>query len=368
MGEGNGTVDFARAGTIARLFNMWVPFLNARAQGTLVMGKALLSKESFMTNPSLSAFNIATMIGIPAYAAYAWNRRHFSDLYDQIPDAEKERNFIIVKGAKEDRNGNMAPHYVKIPKGEAGEIFANPIEAFLDWAYKNQRPDVLKMGLQALSDISPVSFEQEGEIAPGRFISGFLPPPMRAGLEVAFNKNFYFGSEVVPQALQDVATKSLQYTERTPKSLVWLGNKTGLSPMQMEHFLRASFGGGVYQVIDPFNLDDRLQEAVVQTRGGAFAQEVFRFREEFRGEKADLRVRMEHEITKMLIGDGDEQKAAQDRLAKLLVKVPKDRGAYFRNRLEKVLGKKLPEQERALRALTREERAAFLRRRAEATR
>jgi len=365
----NATVDFARAGTIMRLANMWIPFINARWQGSIILGKA------FKDRPMASIFNATTMVGLPAYLTYRYNRENFSDIYDKIPEYEKESSFVIVLGEKKDENGVLLPHYLKIPKGDIGRIFGNPVEFFMEWGHRNKtsmgetamqifkEPTKLgQLGLKLASDISPVEFEYEGKVSPSRLVGGIAPPPLRALAEVGLGKSFYFQSDIIPGWLKDVKTKSLQYTKRTPKTLRWLGRQTGLSPMMMEHFLKSCFGTGIYQVLEPQNIPKQLREKVVRIKGGAEAEEIYDFRQDIRSEEADIRVRMQHALTDILTGDEKEQKEARKEWEGIIHQVPlKNRERFIKYQINKITGKTLftPEQ-RAWKSLTKSEWQKYL--------
>ena len=369
----DATVDFARSGNTMRLYNMWVPFLNARLQGSIIIGKSFIKNK-----PVTSIFNLATMIGMPAAATYEYNRRFFSDLYDQIPDYEKENYFIIVKGEKKNEQGNMAPEYIRIPKGDIGRIFGNPLEAYLDWRHKTGKiadgpgkqifnwgeagKAVSKIGLKTASAVSPIDFERDGRIAPERAIGGVSPPILKGLTEVSLGKSFYYGTDIIPGYLKDVETKSLQYTERTPKALVWLGEKTGLSPISMNHFLKTLFAGGAVQILEPHKIPQQIREKVVYIKGGKPATDIYKFKEELRGEKADIRVGMNHALTKILTGTPEEQKDGQAKMEAILSQVPANkRRDFMRYQIKNISGKELPPEEKALRGLTKSYRTEYLR-------
>ena len=368
----NATVDFARSGNIMKLYNMWVPFINARLQGSIILGKSFIKNK-----PTTSIFNMATIIGVPAAATYEYNRRFFPKLYDQIPDYEKENYFIIIRGEKKDSEGNLAPEYIRIPKGDIGRIFGNPIEAYLDWRYKTGRPingpgaylfnwgDVSKavgaIALKTASAISPIDFEREGKIDVSRAIGGVLPPFIKAPAEVSLGKSFYYGADIIPGYLKDVKTKSLQYTKRTPKTLVWLGKQTGLSPIKLQHFLKTLFAGGSVQVLEPHKIPQQLREKVIQIKGGKEATDIYSFKEELRGEKADIRVSINHALIKIISGTPQEQKEGQLEIEKILSQVlANKRKKFLKFQRKKILGKELPLAERALRSMSKQDRAEYL--------
>jgi len=351
----NATVDFSKAGTVGKVFNMWVPFLNARAQGSVIIGQKLIE------SPAKSMMNIASMVWLPAATTNAYNRMFFGDLYDRVPEQDKENNFIIMLGEKQDELGRMQPHYVAIPKGDIGRIFGNPVEAVINWSFFNGKMDVPELMLKAVSDALPVDIEYEGKFRPGRAAALMTPPFLQALHESQTGRSIYYQNDIVPKELQGVKTKSLQYTTRTPKALRWLGEKTGQSPMMMENFLRRNLGSGIFQVIDPVSIPNMMRGKVVKIRGGDDAREVYEFRENVRGEKADVRVEMRHALNGLLTGSPEEQDASMQTMTRLLQQVPgKNRSKFMKYQIESVMGKRMPQKARAMETLSKEEKQRYV--------
>lgn len=350
----NATVDFARMGDVGRIANMWVPFLNARLQGSLVLAEAIKQR------PAKTLPAIASTIMLPGYATYAYNKTFYPEIYDRLDPVLKENYFTIVRGEKKNKYGQMEPDIIKIPKGDVGRIFWNPLEFFLDWGISSGK-DVLGAGLKLLSDISPVEFEMGGRFSGMRFIGGLLPPMARGVIETYTGKNFYFQSDVVPKWLQDVKTKSLQYTDRTPKSLVWLGEKTGLSPVVMENFLRTSFGTGVFQFIDPTTVHQQFLDKLTKGRYSTSVDDLMRIKKDLIGEKADKTVMAKHSLAKIMTGNKMEQNDGIEEVMKILSTVPaEDRRAFIRRIVESQIGRQLPAEERVLRQMGKKQRKEVL--------
>src|SRR3990167_9266099 len=80
----NATIDFARMGTKMKILNLWVPFINARLQGTIN------SMGAVKNNPVGSAYIITTMITLPQVMTYLWNTRRYPEVWDDLSQFEKE--------------------------------------------------------------------------------------------------------------------------------------------------------------------------------------------------------------------------------------------------------------------------------------
>ena len=230
----NATVDFARSGSFLRYVNMWTPFLTARVGGNVNIATALQQR------PMRSAAIMGAMIGLPTVATYLHNTRVFPEVYEDIPDFEKQNNYMLIMGDAKDARGRFTQLY-KIPKGDVGRFFGNPIEnylAFLD-GFNAQAVDDLAVDL--LSDISPLPFAREGDVDFLR-IATAVPPAIRGIAEGAFNVNFFTGRPIVPRRLQTVSPRK-QFRPDTPKWAVELGNLLNMSPLKLINFVGVQFAG-----------------------------------------------------------------------------------------------------------------------------
>ena len=257
----NATIDFAKMGTAMRLMNMWVPFLNARTQGTLNFWQAV------KTQPQRVALVGSGMIVTPSVSTYLWNQTQFPDVFRDIRRFEKDNNFIFIYGREKDEQGRWL-NVVKIPKGDIGKIMSNPIESFLDFLNKNNPESISQLAFQTLSDISPVEFAREGQFTGQALASSLTPPAIKGVLETSFNKNFFTGRDIVPFSLQDKPPEE-QYTIETSPIAVKLGDLFDISPMKIENLAGTMFGTLGRQALDPLN-----QKKILQKRfAGAYGEE-----------------------------------------------------------------------------------------------
>lgn len=257
----NVTVDFAKAGIEGRLINMWIPFVNARWQGLLTVGRVMKD------NPFRTAARAFALTVLPGVATYFYNVMNHEDLWDDIPQWAKDTYFIVIVGEGQDSQGNRVPKVVQIPKGDIGTIFFNPLMYALEYVRKQEPTNIFKLGLEWMSQLSPVPFTRDGELSAQAFFGGALPPALKTPLELATNTNLFTGFPIVPQRLEKVAP-SEQYDERTPGIAVTVGRALGMSPMKLTHAISGFAGSFSRQVLNPADILKLTTERFYRLQGG----------------------------------------------------------------------------------------------------
>lgn len=232
----DATVDFARMGSSMKKLNMWIPFLNARVQGTLATGSAIKN------NPGRAAAVVTATIGIPAVSTYVHNVTNFPQVWADISDRDKDTNFIYINSDRKDKDGNY-PDVVKIPKGDIGRYTANPLENFLEW-YRGADPKGFGQAVAGLaSDVSPVEFARDGKLSWQAAASSVLPPIAKSAIvEPLANENLYTGRKIETEAMQQ-SWPGERYTLQTPPWVVKTGQALGVSPRMLQNSITTQFGG-----------------------------------------------------------------------------------------------------------------------------
>jgi hypothetical protein len=338
----NATVDFAKAGSTMKVANMWVPFLNARLQGTVNMF-AKIGKD-----PLSSSLKLSAIVGAPVIATYLHNTRNHSDIWNDIAQFEKDNNFIIIYGDGRDAEGNPT-QVIKIPKGDA-KIFSTPLENFIAYMDKTAHDTFGSMLLKVFSAISPVGFEQDGQFAPQQLIGGVLPPTIKAGVESVTNKNLYTGRDIVPRKLQG-ASPEQQYTETTSPIAKKIGQLFNISPLKIQNAVGTQFGGLGRQILDPLNYGTTVAGRFVGAAGGALERKEIDNIDSFLRSQTDVRVQQSRDAEatyaylKSLSGDEaatkfDEIIQKDPTMAKNINQLIEDEslGLTFADRLVKQLG------------------------------
>jgi len=256
------TVDFNQAGTALRVYNQWVPFLNARVQGKLNLARAL------RRDPKDTLAKVAMTVALPGAATYAWNRLNFSELYDDIPEYIKQNYFVIVTGTGTDEKGRTAPRYHVISKGDTGQMAWNPVEYVLDRMWKKDRESATKFLVNFLSDISPVEFAREGELSASKALSSTMPPPAKAAVEPLANYSFYQGREVVPKYMEGRVRPGKQAFDSTPRTFKAAGEALGVSPLKIQNVMSNLFAGYGREGLDPAAMWRGFTGRLTKVKGG----------------------------------------------------------------------------------------------------
>lgn len=225
----NVTVDFQQAGRVGQTVNAWIPFLNARFQGTLK------TAEAVKRNPARAAAVYAALTAAPIILAEANNAR-FPDVMKMIPDQDRMNNFVIVLGDHKDENGDY-DQVLKIPKSDVDKILGDPLEQIARFAAHDDPASVQEILTNLVGNTLPFDTVKDGQFDLGRTVGSILPPVLKAPVEAVTNKNLYYGSDIVPQSLQDLPANE-QVRPNTSEAGKFLGAITGSSPLVAENTLR----------------------------------------------------------------------------------------------------------------------------------
>ncbi|HMZ50049.1 MAG TPA: hypothetical protein PLP28_13790, partial [Flavobacteriales bacterium] len=125
-------MDFGQGGQTAKFIDNLIPYFNATLQGTRVMVRTA------RTDPKRFAAKLA-QLGAFSVALVLYNMRF--DEWDEVPDHEKENNFIIfLPFTRTDENGHVRRMYLKIPKSQDQRAFAGAFEGMAEFAKTGKFP------------------------------------------------------------------------------------------------------------------------------------------------------------------------------------------------------------------------------------
>jgi len=299
----NATVDFAKSGNKMRVFNQWVPFLNARLQGNVNM------LSSLKRNPVSSAIKLGAIVGAPEILTYINNSQKYPELWNDISETDKKNNFIIIYGDKVDEKGNLL-EAVKIPKGDA-KVFANPLESFLEYLNGNDPKGIKQLAIEMGSDMSPISFEKGGEFSGGQVMSSILPPAIKGAAESVTNTNFYTGYDIVPQSMVKASPRE-QYDDKTSTLAKELGDLLNWSPKKIDNFISTQFGGVGTQITKPSMAESQISKRFFGAYGGKQAQEMSKEAEKAVQEQADKKLKLKREAQEALNNLSASDNAAEE--------------------------------------------------------
>jgi len=244
----DATVDFAKMGGTMRTLNKIIPFLNARVQGAINIGRVLKSDpEGVMRRIMWSAV-------YPELALHQHNRQFES--FNNIPDLDRSNNWIIMTGEVDgidDRDRKIKiPQYIKIRKGETQQLFTIPLMNFLDKMDGREPAKTGEMLTKILGSVSPISYGGYNNTGnPFDFLyAGIssLGPVGKIPVGLATNKDPYTGLDIIPANKVTGFDRSLQYKETTPDLIKRIGETLNVAPAQIE-FLINSFGSVPRQII-----------------------------------------------------------------------------------------------------------------------
>lgn len=254
------TVDFAQGGSLARVANQWIPFLNARTQGVR------RTAQAFKENPKRAITVWAATGAAPIAALAAWNSQ-FADVWKDIQDYEKESNFIFITGKNEDGSAK----YFKVPKGDVDKILGNTFETMLDQFFQqggDPATALRKSLIGGVSNLSPVSFANGGDVSTSSVLSGTLPPAIKTPVEWAANKSFFKDAPIISGSMEG-APNNEQFNDSTPELARLLGNVTGQSPMKVDNTIKNLAGNVPYDIANAATLNpasaQNLRKGVVGT-------------------------------------------------------------------------------------------------------
>lgn len=332
------TVDFARRGSKMKAANAIIPFLNARLQGS---AKFI---QSARQRPVQTLAIGGAIASVPAAILYAHNRQYPE--YDEIPDYIKDNNFIIMSGDEK------VPFY-KVPKGEVGQIFANPVENFLDFTYNKDRKGFASLAAQLIGGLSPI-----------QSVGDAIPTAAKVPLELIANYDTFRKQNIVSPYQKDLPPE-LQFNNKTSETAKFIGGKVGQSPAKLEHGLlglTSGIGKQALQLSDAtfFGKLPETQNVPVLDR--------------FLGEKKDLnktatKIYEEEEKRKAEVARQNFavkqriEKALDTKDAQLLIEAqkgnPESFKRFLKDAIERRAAKELSPTERAIQSLPEKEQEKY---------
>lgn len=234
----NNTVNFGRAGDYGRVLNTVLPYLNAGIQGSRTFVRNLRDR------PVQTATKVALTAFLPVAATTAWN---LSDpdrkkAYDNISDYEKQTNIIIVpSNPKQDKSGKW--NVIKIPMSQEVASLADAVRQGIE-SWKGDRN--INFG-RVLGDLVGAGTSLQTD-SPRQLVGQFTPQALKPGVESLTNQNLYFGDQIVPDAMKNLAPED-QVNKNTSGTAKVVGGLTGQSPLKVDNAIRTATGGLGQQLV-----------------------------------------------------------------------------------------------------------------------
>ena len=240
MESRDATVDFARMGSKMKTANSIIPFLNVQVQG---FDKLIRAAKD---NPAKVAL-LGTVYGVlPSVMTTLYNIVNHGEEYSEIPQYEKDSNFVIVKG----RNENGTVDYITIPKGNIIPTIANPVENFLSYLSGTSQLEFKEYATQLLTSTLPIVGDggSLGEVAL-KTVGSNLPQLVKPITENLVNKSFYKydpkkeeAKEIVPYYLKDKEPYKQDY-KFTPQMYKGIGAVLNVSPLKVKNLMEGYLAG-----------------------------------------------------------------------------------------------------------------------------
>lgn len=217
------TLNFARAGERARVFNMLVPFLNAQLQQLDVLVN--LHKDPQRRGQVISRGLM--LITVPSVLTW-WLGKDDEEIQN-LPEWRKNLFWNLNLKPVAKALGMGEGFILSVPKPFLmGAIYGTSVERMLDMATARD-PNGARKAMGAIVDQIANPMDMAMSLA-----------GMRPMIEATANYDLYRGRDIVPQSMQDVPAP-YQYDLSTSETAKLLGRWTGQSPMMIDHLVRGYF-------------------------------------------------------------------------------------------------------------------------------
>jgi len=256
------STDFGRGGYWTKQLDGLIPFFNVSVQGLLHVGRVARGD----IGAPLAKFFAPAALAATATTLELWNRQY--DTYDDVPAEVKRQPIVMLPSTEFDpATGRPKPnYYVILPTSfRDWSMLYSPMSYMVSAIAGKDTESFKRFGSNLFGKLSPIS--DAGETVP--------TPLLQTLLEMNINKDFYTGREIVPTDLKGKPL-SEQYTEYTPKSIIWMANKLGVSPLILDHWVFSMGAGASRSIINAIEFaaggrfdtpeDDRIQELVANLK------------------------------------------------------------------------------------------------------
>ena len=219
------TTNFKRGGNWTKNLDAnGVTFLNASVQG---MVKQIRNIQEAKAQGIKGVTNLAVKWSIAGLTPYILSQLLWGDDddYEELSDYVKNNYYLLWK--------NNDGTFIRIPKGRVTSVIQNLFEQPLD-ALKGEKIDIPEFLDLLQTQVLPSNPNENNIFSPL--------------IDVATNKTWY-GGDLVPQRLQNLPSAE-QYDESTDAISIWIGQKTGISPIKINYILD-QYSGAIGDIILP---------------------------------------------------------------------------------------------------------------------
>lgn len=234
----NNTLNFSRGGSVVKVLNKVIPFLNAGVQGGRITVAQLKER------PVRTTIALAATYGL-ACAVKGIGEQQNKELWDRLGDEEKEQNLVIfTKNAKYNPDTNRIDGVIKIPMPQ----MLYPILGTAN-NFEGKSEDLIGLAGQIFTTITGIESPDftadsaDGVISP--VLNQLTPTFAKPFLEVGMNKNTYTGNEIVSEYDSNLnpEDKGKKYTTGLARTVAKI---TGIDAPVIDNFV-SNWGGGLFQ-------------------------------------------------------------------------------------------------------------------------
>lgn len=258
------SVDFLEMGSYGRVINSLIPYFNASIQGSRVM------LRNASERPASFAAKTTALVGVPTAATTIWNTsdKNRKAIYDTIPQYLKDTNFIVITpGAKWNADTKKWDGVWMMKKPPGFKAFTDPVQKFIEYKADNPNSGLSNflqdqggsMATDFAGQVQPIDFS-----SPNKFLSSVTPQLLKPTAEAILNKNFFQGTDIVPEYLQSEAPQDQKY-EHYSQLTSHIAAMFNTSPLKVDSWIKETFGEVGTNAI---HYADRAAGAPPEAQGG----------------------------------------------------------------------------------------------------
>lgn len=229
------TTNFARKGEWGSAMNVLVLYLNAGIQGSRTLTRSIIQR------PVATATKIISTVAMPLAITTAWNLKdpERKAAYEDIPEYEKENNMILIpENPTQDENGKW--NVIKVPITPGLSNMVQPVRYALERSNGLDPQSFAQIANVLSGSVSPVQVPVD-EDTTRKTISQLMPQAIKPTMEAVTNKDSFTGAPIIPRRLEGLKPE-LQVKDNTSGTAMILGKQLNASPLQIEHFIKSTFG------------------------------------------------------------------------------------------------------------------------------
>lgn len=224
------TVNFARRGEWGQVLNSAFLYLNAGIQGTRNLVGNLRDKPG----STITKIAIGALFPMAVATLYNLKDEKRKQVYDDIPEWEKQNNIIIVPdGAKKNAQGKY--DVIKIPMSQEVNNLTGFVRKWIESMHGYDKVGFSSLASAIFGTVTPFSLDIR------QTASQLTPQALKPTIEALSNTDLYSGNKIVSDYLKNLPPEQQVY-DNTSGTARKIGAALGVSPLQVEHFLKQTFG------------------------------------------------------------------------------------------------------------------------------